>query len=577
MNSKEKTAEAGCRVCCINFLCVVRWEYRILAGDVLGRNTVCLHKNTVGRKRISGPELTKPEGERMRTEEKTAVKNSIGRLAFVGISVLIQVAWIVFLFIKLNKYSTWISLASSIIAFLVVLRLYGKHTNAAFKMPWIILILVFPVLGLCLYVLVGRQEVTGVMRRHFEQIDAELEGKVTQDTGVMERLEKKDLAVANQSCYIWRYGKYPVWQNTDVVYYAEAVDGFEAQKEELRRAEKFIFMEYHAIEDAEAFRELKQILVKKAKQGVEVRIFYDDIGSIGFINTDFIKRMEADGIQCRVFNPLIPVVSVFMNNRDHRKITVIDGRVGFTGGYNLANEYFNRTHPYGQWKDTGLKLTGDAVRSLTVMFLEMWNAIKKTDADYDRYLPRISYQARENGFIQPYADSPLDGEQVGENVYMNIIKNAKRYVYFTTPYLIISDEMNKELGLAAKRGVDVRIITPGIPDKKLVYQVTRSYYAGLVGSGVRIFEYTPGFIHAKQCVSDDGTAVVGTINLDYRSLYLHFENGAFLYDCEAVRGVKKDFDDTFPLCEEVTETYKSGRSAVLRIGQCVLRLFSPLM
>lgn len=521
--------------------------------------------------------MDKYEGKTMRTEEKTAVKNSVGRLVFVGLSVLIQVVWILFLFIKLNKYSTWISLAFTVIAFFVVVRLYSKHTNAAFKIPWIIIILAFPILGLCLYALVGRPDVTKNMRRHFEQIDAELDGLLIQDSGVMERLEQKDPAVANQCRYICNYGKYPVWQNTDAAYYAEAADGFEAQKEELRKAEKFIFMEYHAIEDAESFHEIKQILAQKAARGVEVRVFYDDIGSIGFINTDFIKRMEADGIQCRVFNRLIPILNVFMNNRDHRKITVIDGKVGFTGGYNLANEYFNITHPYGQWKDTGVKLTGDAVRSLTVMFLEMWNAIKKSDTDYERYLPHIPWRAKESGFIQPYADSPLDGEQVGENVYMNIIKNAKRYVYFTTPYLIISDEMNKELGLAAKRGVDVRIITPGIPDKKLVYQVTRSYYAGLVQSGVRIFEYTPGFIHAKQCVSDDETAVVGTINLDYRSLYLHFENGAFLYNCEAVNGVKKDFDNTFPISEEVTERYKSDRSAVLRIGQCILRLFAPLM
>lgn len=513
----------------------------------------------------------------MRTEEKTSVKNSIGRLVFVAISVLLQVVWILFLFMKLNDYSAWISLLSGIIALIVVLRLYGERTNAAFKMPWIMLILAFPVMGVCLYLLVGHSKVTKGMQKRFEKIDAELADKLRQDPKVMEELEKKDPAAANQARYIRDFGKYPVYRNTDVVYYCEAVDGLNAQKEELRKAEKFIFMEYHAIEDAEAFGGLKEILAEKAKQGVEVRLFYDDIGSIGFINPDFIRRMEAEGIQCRVFNPLIPVLNMFMNNRDHRKITVIDGKVGFTGGYNLADEYFNLTHPYGQWKDTGIKLTGDAVRSLTVMFLEMWNAIKKTDADYEKYLPVISYQAKENGFVAPYADSPLDDEQTGENVYMNIIKSARKYVYFTTPYLLITDEMNRELGLAAKRGVDVRIITPGIPDKKIVFQMTRSYYAGLVRNGVRIYEYTPGFLHAKQCVCDDETATVGTINLDYRSLYLHFENGAFLYDCEAVQGVKADFDRTFPVCREVTQNYKSGRPAALRIWQCILRLFAPLL
>jgi cardiolipin synthase len=278
-----------------------------------------------------------------------------------------------------------------------------------------------------------------------------------------------------------------------------------------------------------------------------------------------------------VFNPIVPALNIFMNNRDHRKITVIDGEIGFTGGYNLADEYFNITHPYGHWKDSGIKLTGDAVNSLTCMFLEMWNVIDNTDKDYGSYLPKYDFKASDKGYVAPYADCPLDGEAVGENVYMNIVKNAKRYVYFTTPYLIITDEMQRELSQAAKRGVDVRIITPGIPDKKLVYQVTRSYYAGLVKNGVRIYEYTPGFIHAKQCICDDEVATVGTINLDFRSLYFHFENGTYLYKCSAIGDIKKDFDDTFPICTEVTDKYKNGRSAVLRIWQCILRLFAPLL
>lgn len=512
----------------------------------------------------------------MRTEEKTSVKNSVGRMVFVVICVLLQVTWILVQAVKLNRYSTWIAVIAEIIALIIVLRIYGKQMNAAMKMPWIMLILAFPVLGACLYLIFGTSWGTWGIHKCYERIDAELNEKIHQDPEVMRRLEEKDLAIANQCRYIRDYGKYPVYQNTDICFYSEALDGFEAQKETLRKAEKFIFMEYHAIEDAEAFRGMKEILIQKAKQGVEVRLLYDDIGSVGFINNDFIRRMEAEGIQCRVFNPLIPLAAVFMNNRDHRKITVVDGRVGFTGGYNLANEYFNITHPYGQWKDTGIRLTGDAVRSLTVMFLEMWNAAKKADMDYDQYLPVVQYEAKEQGFVQPYADSPLDQEQTGENVYMNVIKNAKRYVWFMTPYLVISDEMNRELGLAAKRGVDVRIITPGIPDKKLIYKVTRSYYAGLVRNGVRIYEYTPGFLHAKQCIADNEVATVGTINLDFRSLYHHFENGALLYGCSAVQEIKDDFDRTIPQCREVTEKYRT-RSTALRFGQYILRLFAPLL
>lgn len=512
----------------------------------------------------------------MRAEEKTAVKNSIGRMAFVLISLLIQVGWLLFLVIRLNQYSAGISLFTTMLAILVVLRIYGMHSNAAMKMPWIITILVLPVLGVCLYILMGRPGLTKNMQKRFEHVDAELLPKLNKDAAVMEELETLDLGIANQFRYVERLGNYPVYHNSDIVFFKRAEDGLAAQLEELKKAEKFIFMEYHAIEDDKAFDSLKQILAQKAASGVEVRLFYDDVGSVGFIDPDFIKRMEKVGVQCRVFNPLFPVLNMFMNNRDHRKITVIDGKVGFTGGYNLANEYFNLTSPYGQWKDTGIKLTGEAVKSLTVMFLEMWNVMKKTDTDYSPYLSVPRYQAQKPGFAAPYADSPLDGETVGENVYLNLIKNAKKYVWFTTPYLIISDEMSRELTLARKRGVDVRIITPGIPDKKTVFMLTRSYYGLLAKSGVRIFEYAPGFMHAKQCVSDGEIAVVGTINLDYRSLYLHFENAVLFYDCDAVRDVEADFFETFPVCEEVTERYRD-RKAPLRIWQCILRLFAPLM
>lgn len=266
-----------------------------------------------------------------------------------------------------------------------------------------------------------------------------------------------------------------------------------------------------------------------------------------------------------------------MNNRDHRKITVVDGRVGFTGGYNLADEYFNRTHPYGQWKDSGVRLEGDAVRSLTVIFLEMWGATQKELPETESFLPAPAYAAQEHGFVVPYSDSPLDNEQTGENVYLNLISDAQEFIYFTTPYLIISDEMQRALTLAARRGVDVRIVTPGIPDKKLIFSVTRSFYARLAQYGVRIYEYAPGFIHAKQAVADGKAAAVGTINMDYRSLYLHFENGCWFSGCRAVQEVRQDFDALFPVCREVTAQYSSTRSLALRGWQCILRLFSPLM
>ncbi len=513
----------------------------------------------------------------MQPEQLEKVQNSMGRMMFVALAVLFQVAWIVILGLELQKYSVWISLAVTALSLIVVLRIYGRHDNAGFKMPWIILILIFPVFGLILYVIIRKSGIQKHMREKFNAIDKELQPLALQDPTVFQELVDKDLGIANQAHYIWNYGHYPLYTNTDVRFYAQTEPGLDAQVEALKTAEKFIFMEYHAIEDSVSFHRMLDVLKEKAAQGVEVRIAYDDVGSMSFINNDFIDRMKKAGIQCRVFNPMLPIVSVFMNNRDHRKITIIDGKIAFTGGYNLADKYFNLEHPYGHWKDTGIRLEGDAVRSLTLIFLEVWNAIDKTDTTYEKLLPTYDHQITDHGYVQPYADTPLDEEYLAESVYLNIIKNAKHYVYFTTPYLIISDEMTRELGLAAKRGIDVRIITPGIPDKKMVFQVTRSHYSNLVRQGVRIYEYTPGFMHAKQCVSDDHTATVGTINMDWRSLYLHFENGVFMYDCSCIANIKKDFEQTFKISCEVTEEYKKNRPIPIRIVQCMLRLLAPIM
>jgi len=513
-------------------------------------------------------------------EGKHSTRNGVRLAVFSGLAILLQVIWLYMGVSWLREQYAWLSVLTALIATVVVLRLYGKPGSAATKMPWIMLILVFPFLGVFLYLMIGNHGATRAMRARYEKIDKRLLPLLPDHEADLAALAEQDEGVAGQCRYIRQFAGYPVYRDTDVEFYADAADGFSAQLEELKKAEKFIFMEYHAIEDSDACAPLLEILRERAAAGVEVRLFYDYVGSMGFVGNSFAKKLAAQGIQCRVFNPVLPVLNVFMNNRDHRKITVVDGKVGFVGGYNLADEYFHVTEPYGHWLDTGVKLTGGAVKSLTVTFLENWNAIRgndKDDTDFARYLPDIPCVPQERGFVQPYADSPLDDEQVGENVYINVLRNARRYAWFITPYLIITDEMNHAFAMAAKSGVDVRIITPGIPDKKMIYSVTRSYYAGLVRNGVRIYEYTPGFCHAKQCVSDDKVATCGTINLDFRSLYHHFENGVFLYDCKVIGEMKAQFEALFPQCEEVTERYRSGRSSVLRLKQLILRLFAPLM
>ena len=513
-------------------------------------------------------------------EGRAKTKNGVTRLVFSVVCILLEVIFVLLLFTGLNRYAEAINLCTWILGLIVILNMYASPVTSTIKMPWIFLIMVFPIMGLTLYLMVGLNGGTSKMRKRYKDIDERLLPLLPENHKIQEKLQHTIPKAGNISSYIQRNAIYPVYQNTDVTYYDEALKGLEAQLEELAKAEHFIFMEYHAIEDAEAWHRIQNVLEERVKAGVEVRVFYDDMGSIGFINTDFIKKLEAVGIRCRVFNPFMPGLNMFLNNRDHRKITVIDGKIGFTGGYNLANEYFNLTHPYGQWKDTGIRLEGDAVRSLTVTFLEMWNAVSdrdENDTDFSRFLTDYPYEAQQTGFIQPYADSPLDNEQVGEEVYISMVNKAEKYCWFITPYLIITDEMAHALTLAAKRGVDVRIITPGIPDKKVVFAITRSYYSGLARQGVRIFEYTPGFCHAKQCLCDGKIASIGSSNFDYRSLYHHFENDVLLYGCDAIGDMARDFDVLFSQCTEVTQRYSTGSGAILRIWQCILRLFAPLV
>lgn len=560
-------------------------------------------------------------------ETQASVKNGVSRMIFAVISILLEVAVILLLLFTAGQKATWIYAVLRFLAAILVLFIYGSNKTASIRMTWMLVILLLPICGTVLYLLIGLNGHSLKMRKRYEDIDKVLLPMLPANEDVAAEAAARDGRLGGLVEYIRRQAGYPVYKNTKIEYFDDGEKGFEAQKRDLAKAEKFIFMEYHAIEDAECWHEMRDILAERVKAGVEVRVFYDDMGSLGFINTDFVKRTEAFGIRCRVFNPFAPGLNLFLNNRDHRKITVIDGKVGYTGGYNLANEYFHRTEPFGYWKDTGVRLEGDAVQSLTVTFLEMWNAVSdqdKDDKDFTKYiiasnaermLSRDQTKAGEKGakraardrekyftvmqetlqseeryladteaaaggnlgFVQPYADSPMDEIQVGEDVYISMAESAQKYAWFITPYLIITDEMRHAFSLAARRGVDVRIITPGIPDKKIVYSVTRSYYNGLARNGVRIFEYTPGFCHAKMSVVDDLMATCGTINLDYRSLYHHFENGCLYADCGAVMDTKKDFEETFAQCRDVTEQYATGRGALLRVEQLLLRLAAPLM
>ena len=505
----------------------------------------------------------------MASQKRKKSGNSILRAVFVALSFLLQLGWILVQILALNN-SPYIAALTSIIAIVAVLKLSSKHTDAAYKMPWIMLIMAMPIMGLSLYLITQVAVTPKSIRRRLSRVKEMVLPFLKQQEAVLSSLEQEN---ANLARYLHKYEGMPVWGGTSAKYYGETLDALADMKRDLEQAEKFIFMEYFILEDGEAFRQIREILERKAAQGVEVRLMYDDVGSIGKTNWRYAKSLSDSGIHVQVFNPALPIFNLFLNNRDHRKITVIDGKVGYSGGFNLADEYFHYTQPYGHWKDTGIRLEGEAVRSLTATFLELWNISARTEENVEQYLT-ITHSVSAEGAVQPFGDSPLDDERSAENVYLNLIGMAKSSLWIMTPYLIITDEMARTLELAAKRGIDVRLITPGVPDKKTVFAVTRSYYAPLVRQGVRIFEYAPGFCHGKMCLCDGKVASIGTSNLDYRSLYLHFENNVVLYGGEAVEQMTQDFETLFPQCREMTEKY---RSVSLRIWQCILRLFAPML
>ena len=400
-----------------------------------------------------------------------------------------------------------------------------------------------------------------------------------QDPNVLDRLEKESEYAKNQALYMINYSNCPIYENTYNEYLTPGEVKFEKLVEELKKAKHFIFLEYFIIEEGIMWNTILEILKEKAKEGVDVRVIYDDVGCVMKLPYKYGDKLEKYGIKCRVFNPFIPIFTNRLNNRDHRKIAVIDGYVGFMGGINLADEYINAFEKYGHWKDAAILLKGEAVFNLTVMFLTMWDFINNSDDDYLKYRPEnfTNEKYLSKGYVQPFDDSPLVNEPIGETVYLNLINKAKKYIYINTPYLIIDNEMATALKIAAKSGVDVRIVTPHIPDKWFVHAVTRSYYQSFIKDNIKIYEYTPGFMHSKTFVVDDEYAVVGSINLDFRSLYLHFECGAWLYKTDSVLKVKEDFLDTLELCQQISLQDCENVKWPVKFGRLILRMFSPLL
>lgn len=512
---------------------------------------------------------------------QSLLKLLFNRIFYVALALIVQLAWLLIALFRLMEYSRWVTIGMQAAGFLVVLWIVNKKINPSYKLAWTMLILVFPVFGVSLYLLFGKSRIGTVMEQHYQKLINETAEYLEGSESTRNHLMEDDQSMAIQSEYIWKYSRYPVYENTSAEYFQVGDDMFPVLVHELEQAKHFIFIEYFIINDGVMWHTILNILEKKAKEGVDVRLIYDGFGCLTTLPNRYDKVLREKSIKCTIFNPFRPLLNIVQNNRDHRKICVIDGKTGFTGGINLADEYINQKERFGHWKDTAVMLKGEAVWNMTVMFLHMWSVVNNSaePMEHELHMPHKYHPEafEDDGFVQPYSDTPLDGEVLGENVYLNIINRAKKYVYICTPYLIIDNEMMTALCLAAKSGVDVRIMTPGVPDKKMVFLLTQSYYEQLLEAGVRIYEYQPGFLHAKSFVCDDEIAVVGTINLDYRSLYLHFENGVWFYKNKVVGDILEDFRETLNYCDPINIEFCRDRNILVRGFQSILRLFAPLL
>ena len=506
---------------------------------------------------------------------KKYLKNSLGRILVILFAATVELFVLLSVFNWFTDKAAWILLILTVTSVVITLGIIKNSRHLSYDVMWIVMILLFPIPGTILYLFLGADL---IMSKTFAKVYTETQNAFQyypRDNGVLEEMKEKYPEHKGQFEYISSNVGFSFYKNRDFRYYSLGEYGFPEMLKELWKAKRFIFLEYFIIDNGHMWNEIVKILEEKVKEGVDVRVMYDDLGSFFLLPLSYSKTLEDRGIKCMPFNKINPLLNIIINHRDHRKIMVIDGKVAFSGGINLADEYINLTHPYGKWKDNVIMVKGEAVWSYTAMFLTHWNALRPSDENFYDFKVKTSSR-KHDGYIAPYGETPLDKEMSSQNIYLNIIHQAKDYCYIFTPYLIIDTEMVNALILCAKRGVDVVLVTPGIPDKKIVFEITRSFYHQLIEGGVRVVEYTPGFVHAKVFVADDMIATVGTINLDYRSLYLHFENGTYLYDSKVIEEIRDDLLDSIAEGHEVTYE-ESRRHFLYEFLLSVLRLFAPLM
>jgi len=508
------------------------------------------------------------------------IKNSRGlriptRILVSGILLVIQLLFIVSVAYNLTAQSAAAYIITMIIAAITVIVIINRRGNPDHKITWIVFILVFPLFGITVFLLWGGGRVLPHIKKKMRICESHHMSFLEDDSAVMEKLKYYDLIHSRQADYLTRESGYPLYDRTATEFVSPGEAFLPRLLEELRAAEKYIFIEFFILAEGEMWNQIYDILKEKAKNGVEIKIIFDDFGSIKRQNKNFISELRKNNISVSIFNPINPIMNIFMNNRNHRKIVVIDGKVAITGGINIGDEYVNYEERFGYWLDSAIIIKGDAVKSFLVMFANMWEFTtgKKINIPlHDAYAPCF-----EEGFVVPYCDGPLNNQNPAEGIYMQILSTAQKYVYIATPYLIIDNTMKNIIHMAAKSGIDVRIIVPHIPDKWYVHPATQYNYLELLEAGVKIYEYTPGFIHSKLFVSDDKVATVGTVNMDYRSFVFHFECGAWICDNSTVLDIKDHFEETITKCKEIKIEEWKKRPIKDRIKQEILHIFAPFM
>jgi cardiolipin synthase len=499
------------------------------------------------------------------------------RIFIFGVMILLQII----LFMMLAYNASDLKILSNLIVvfqFIIVIYILNDTSDPTMKLVWIIFMMFTPLFGILMYIYVRIQPGSIKLRKRLENIDLKSERYLKPDHNIYNDLQLQDKQVSMLAKYVYDYTDCPIYKNTDVTYFTCGEEKYKALIEQLEEATDFIFMEYFIIEEGRVWNSILRILEKKVQQGVEVRVMYDGLCSLTKLPIGYYKKLRKKGIKSKTFAPARPFFATRQNNRDHRKILVIDGKVAFTGGINLADEYMNIVDVFGHWKDTAVMLKGDVVKSFTLLFLQMWNISEKTIGNFDKYTSvEHPFHFENSGYVLGYGDDPYGLERIGESVYLHLANISNRYLHIITPYLVLDNVMMSALKFAAKRGVDVKIIMPGIPDKAYAFCLARTYYPELIQAGVEIYEYTPGFTHAKMFISDDDKATVGSTNLDYRSLYLHFENGCFIYKNKEILKMEEDFQNTIKVSKRITLMECRNRPLYYKACGKLLRLLAPLM